>query len=220
MISEVTRRQYLRAMGIDVWCLRTTEETALAAAPVKEPIRHVQPDSASSPTELFRIEPSRLEAWLAEQCLLKIRAGDVGVNTLGDPDAGVMVLSQCLVRDKLSHQPFSGSSGNLLRAMLKTLALTTSDILIGELDTPHPDGKRLTKHLAGKNVRTILLLVDLPARHSAADLKKLRQRVFMLENPAVKILVSFHPDYLLANPKAKAQAWEDLKLFKKILGEA
>ncbi len=214
---EQNRRQYLKAMGIDVWSLRvdTGGEDSLVVASSDRAALTAR--EIHSTTEPYQLSTSELEKWLAEQCLLKIRSGDVSVNTLGKPDAELLVLSQCLIKDKLTHQPFSGKSGVLLRAMLRELDEDFSTVLLGELDTPQNQGKSLTALLQGKKVRVILLLVDLPSQHPHSELDKFRSQCLWLEQPRTQVVVSFHPEYLLTNPQVKAQAWRDLKRVHKLI---
>ena len=208
-MQESARRHYLEAMGIHVWRLRNAPDNSLEDSATATLVEHSHNNAAESPTELYKLSVSDIEAWLAQQCLMKIRAADASANTLGDPQSDLMILSQCLVQDKLTHQPFNGRSGVLLRNMLAAVDRQTGSVLIGELDTPHPEGKLLTGHLEGKPVKVVLLLVDLPDKETASALARFRQRVCMVGETGVRLVISFHPEYLLKHPEAKALAWED-----------
>ena len=216
-MQESARRHYLESMGIHVWRLRDAPENAADEPAATSTVEQTPDDSAESPTELYKLSVSDIEAWLARQCLMKIRAADASANTLGDPQSDLMILSQCLVQDKLTHQPFSGRSGVLLRNMLAAVDRQTGSVLIGELDTPHAEGKLLTGHLAGKPVKVVLLLVDLPDKDAAGALARFRQRECRVGDTSVRLVVSFHPDYLLKHPEAKALAWEDWCYAMKLL---
>ena len=219
-MQESTRRQYLNAMGINVWCLRDNISAGDGQGGLSAERSAPEFDSKESETdakELFQLSSNELEPWLGNQRLLRIYSGDAGTNSLGNPDARLMVLSQCLLRDKLSHQPFTGRSGSLLRAMLRTINQDTESVLLGELDTPNQEAKRLTDHLHGKKVRALLLLMDLPEFHDAKELEKFRSREFTLGPTQIRVVVSFHPDYLLSNPQAKALAWQDLKMLRSLM---
>ena len=210
-MQESTRLSYLQAMGIDAWSLRASGAESTASA-----VDTATADNAI--TDPLKLSVSDVEAWLAEQCLLPLHASDASANSLGNPHAAVMVLSQCLVSDKLSHQPFSGKSGVLLRGMLHAIGHDLADVLIGELDTPHTHGKKLSEHIAGKPLRAILFLVDLPVDADLALLDRLRGRALAMPDSHIAVHVSYHPNYLLSNPMAKARAWQDLKALQQQIG--
>jgi uracil-DNA glycosylase len=219
-MQEHIRQAYLEAMGVTVW----SERSALPISTQcdKASIAHGGDDKkndAVNVTEPYHLTSTELEPWLLEQCLLKIYVGDVGVNTIGDESAKLLVLSQCMIKDKLTHQPFMGKSGTLLKAMLRAIGHSFSSVLLGELDTHNAQGKALSEHLAAKSLKVILLLLDLPRQHPASELNKFRQKDFIFPNTDIKVVVSYHPDYLLDHVQAKACAWQDLKKVREYIKE-
>jgi DNA polymerase len=65
--------------------------------------------------------------------------------------------------------------------------------------------------LLGKTAAVALLGVD-----AATSMGKLRGRWF--DYRGIQTLVTYHPAYLLRNPAAKKDAWEDLKFLMKAMG--
>jgi DNA polymerase len=53
--------------------------------------------------------------------------------------------------------------------------------------------------------------------NSKSSISFLRSRVY--EMPFGKVLATYHPSFLLRSPQKKPEAWEDLKLAKKVLQE-
>lgn len=220
-MQESVRRHYLKAMGINVWRAKNSIEPAIEGSTSTQfDSQTVSFEPQETTTELLDLSVSDIAPWLEAQCLMKIRASDTSANTLGDPDSDLLVLSQCLIQDKLSHQPFSGKSGVLLRNMLAAIGREPVSVLMGELDTPNADGKLLTEHLSGKQVRLVLLLVDLPDKHEPNELDRFRQRSFSLGQTGINVVVSYHPDYLCRHTYAKPYAWQDLLNLKALLGES
>ncbi len=200
-------------MGIDVWCLRDASkiDTHLQTSIHSSLGKHFPTD------DLLQIPDSKLEQWLIKQSLLNLRTGNITVQSLGDPNASLLVLSQCKIADEFSHQPFPGKSGVLLRAMLNSISIDFSEVMISELDTPHSADSSLKNFLKEKKIRVILLLVDLPQKRYQSELSNIREQVYVLDDFPIKVQVSFHPNYLLNQPKAKSLAWQDLKAVQKAL---
>jgi DNA polymerase len=48
---------------------------------------------------------------------------------------------------------------------------------------------------------------------------RLRGRVHTLEKQEIPVVVTYHPAYLLRTPKQKREAWKDLCLARRVIGE-
>lgn len=214
-MQEASRKQYLKAMGIDVWVRRVLphdEGVLTESLQIDEPIAAIVP--VEEPVEgkgVLKQNPPELIRWLNRQCLMPVRVGDVHATTIGKVDAGLLVLSECSVVDKLNHQPFSGQAAFLLQAMLRAIDESFETVLQAELDTPSNDTTTLTSVLQSKPIKAVLLLVDLPEGEDANSLQGFREETYHHDGADARIFISFHPDYLIAHPATKALAWEDLK---------
>ena len=214
---EASRKQYLKAMGVDVWVRRvlSSEELALmsqSATTELQPQLVIKSDSElEGAREILKQNPLELTQWLNAQCLMPVRVGDVKVTTIGSQDARLLVLSECSVLDKVTHQPFSGKAAFLLQAMLKAIGESFESVLQAELDTPHHDAKTLVSLLQKQSIKAVLLLVDLPPGEDAAVLSRFREQTYTHDDVGTRVFVSYHPDYLIAHPEVKALAWTDLK---------
>lgn len=220
-MQEAARKQYLKAMGVDLWVRRgvaLAEEGQSVQSQIVEPQVVLEPnDEVIANREVFRQNANELTSWLKTQCLMPVRVGDVSVTTIGRADAKLLVLSQCSVVDKVTHQPFSGRAAFLLQAMLRAIGESFETVLQAELDTPHSDAKTLCSVLQEKPIKAVLLLADLPLGEVAESLSLHREKIYHHDDAGPRIFVSFHPDYLLVHPETKALAWADLKLVRDYL---
>lgn len=239
-MQEQLRRQYLQAMGIDVWERRVPAPVSLPVVPesaipratepaLEQPSRPASPEqtlvSAQMPSSvpsvstesesLFSISASDFPDWLSERPLMLLRQGDAGSFVLGPSDAPLLLLSQCQVLDKLTHQPFGGAAGRLLNNMLA--AIDRPACQHAELDSPHKDSDLLADQLRQRQIRLVVLMAEPANDDENHALTRLRGRVYSLPD-GTQAMLSYHPAWLLANPADKALAWSDLRLLRSTLG--
>ena len=125
--------------------------------------------------------------------------------------------------------PFDGDAGRLLHNMLNALQLhggavpvhlmrTHRGVASGQPGSPQAIGEALAQGAAALAPRVVLALGPLAAQslmQSSEPLGKLRGRVLPMDLPglpALPVVASYHPAYLLRNPADKARAWADLCL--------
>jgi DNA polymerase len=125
--------------------------------------------------------------------------------------------------------PFDGDAGRLLHNMLNALQLhggalpvhlmrTHRGVASGQPGSPRPIAEALVEGAAALAPRVVLAMGPLAAQslmQSSEPLGKLRGRVVPMDLPglpALPVVASYHPAYLLRNPADKARAWADLCL--------
>jgi len=129
-------------------------------------------------------------------------------------------------------RPFVGRAGQLLDRMIAAIGLAREQVFIANIvkcrppenRTPEPDEVRaclpyLERQLAA--IRPALLCtLGLPATRAFVPevraISAVRGR--RLEAGGIPLVPTFHPAYLLRNPAAKREAWEDLKLVAGLIG--
>jgi DNA polymerase len=131
-----------------------------------------------------------------------------------------------------SGRPFVGRAGQLLDKMIAAIKLARSQVYIANIvkcrppenRTPEPDEVRacapfLERQLAVLRPRLVCTL-GLPATRAllpeVRSISAVRGREFRLGS--TPLVPTFHPAYLLRNPAAKPQAWDDLKLIARLIG--
>jgi len=154
----------------------------------------------------------------------------------GNKDAKVMIVGEAPGRteDKL-HKPFVGRAGKILDNLLESISLDRSQVYITNVLNYRPDKNRtptteeinkfkklLFKHIEIVNPKFILLLGATAARaviNHLGPLSKIRGKWKNIKilNSYFDILTTFHPAFLLRQPKQKKFALEDLVKLKKKL---
>lgn len=171
-------------------------------------------------------------------CALKVTAKNT-VFADGHPDARVMLIGEAPGRDEdLQGLPFVGRSGHLLDRMLNAIGLDrSSSAYITNVIFWRPPGNRpptpeeaaicapfLLRHIELKQPKVLVLLGGTPVKHVLnveEGITKTRGRWgrFAANGVDIPTLPTFHPAYLLRQPAAKRQAWQDLLSLKLKLRE-
>ncbi len=134
-------------------------------------------------------------------------------------------------QEDLTGRPFVGRAGQLLEKMIGAIGLKRSDVYIcnvvkcrpPENRNPMPDeieacSPYLFRQLELIRPELVVALGKFAAQtllKTETPISKLRSQVY--DYRGTKLLATFHPSYLLRNPPAKKEAWEDLKQVAKIL---
>ncbi len=173
-----------------------------------------------------------------EGCALRVTAKTT-VFADGHPDASVMLIGEAPGRDEdLQGVPFVGRSGQLLDRMLNSIGLDrSSSAYITNVLFWRPPGNRpptpeeaaicapfLLRHIELKQPKVLLLLGGTPVKHVLnveEGITKIRGRwgSVVVNGVEIPALPTFHPAYLLRQPGAKRQAWQDLLSLKRKLRE-
>jgi DNA polymerase len=171
-------------------------------------------------------------------CALKVTAKNT-VFADGHPGARVMLIGEAPGRDEdLQGLPFVGRSGHLLDRMLNAIGLDrSSSAYITNVIFWRPPGNRpptpdeaalcapfLLRHIELQQPKVLVLLGGTPVKHVLnveEGITKVRGRWgrFVVNGVEIPALPTFHPAYLLRQPAAKRQAWQDLLSLKLKLRE-
>ncbi len=129
-------------------------------------------------------------------------------------------------------EAFVGRAGKLLTKMIGAMGLSREEVWIGNIvkcrppenRTPYPDEMEaclpyLREQLSLLNPRVIVCL----GATAVKGLLKTRQGITKIRGTWMKfedydVMPTFHPAYLLRNPPAKREAWEDLQAVLRKLG--
>jgi DNA polymerase len=129
-------------------------------------------------------------------------------------------------------QAFVGAAGQLLTRMIEAMGLTRDDVFIANIVKCRPPGNRppapdemsaclpyLREQIAVLKPRIIVALGATAMRgllNVETPIGKLRGEWQKFAD--IELMPTFHPAYLLRNPAAKREVWEDLKAVLKRLG--
>ena len=145
----------------------------------------------------------------------------------GNPDAALMFIGEGPGRDEdLQGEPFVGRAGQLLTDMIvKGMKIRREDVYIANVVKCRPPENRtpaedemetcvpnLIKQIEVIQPKVIVLLGATPVKgllKNKTGITKLRGN--WLSFQGIPVMPTFHPAFLLRNPPAKKDVWEDLK---------
>ena len=152
----------------------------------------------------------------------------------GNPQARLMFIGEAPGADEDEQGlAFVGRAGQLLTDIIeKGLKIPRQDVWIGNVLKCRPPQNRnpepdeilacqpfLEKQIALIHPKVIVGLGKFAAQwlfKSMEPISRLRGRVG--DHAGIKVVPTFHPAYLLRNPGAKKDVWEDMKVVRRLLG--
>jgi uracil-DNA glycosylase len=168
---------------------------------------------------------------------LKARATQL-VFADGNAAAKIMLVGEAPGREEdLEGIPFAGRSGELLDRMLAAIGLDRKSVYLANVVGWRPPGSRppspaetevclpFLRRQIELVAPQLLLTLGAPAAQSLlgsrSSINKLRGdwRELKIGETAIKILPTFHPEFLLRQPAQKKLAWQDLLLFRRTAKE-
>jgi len=152
---------------------------------------------------------------------------------VGNPNAEIMFIGEAPgAEEDASGEPFVGPAGQLLNKIVEACHLKREDIYICNILRCRPPGNRNPLPQEAANCREFLdaqihivepkyiicwgTVAAQNLLNETQAVGKLRGRFF--EYRGIKVMCTYHPSYLLRNPAAKKQVWEDMKFFMKDRG--
>ncbi len=230
MMEPARKLEYLRALGVDVWVRRS--ETKLS------------PALRDSSTTAYSLQPTASLDWSALEATVKTctqcdlhRTRTQTVFGVGDQQAQWMIIGEAPGADEDAQgEPFVGRAGQLLNSMLKAIGLQREQVFIANVMKCRPPQNRdptpaeaacckpyLHRQIELVNPKLILCVGRIAAQNlldTDTSIAKLRGQVHRLGAAQRRVIVTYHPAYLLRSPGEKRRAWEDLVLAMKTFGQA
>jgi uracil-DNA glycosylase len=162
---------------------------------------------------------------------------------VGNPHADLMFVGEGPGADEDAQgEPFVGRAGQLLNNMIKAMGLRREEVYIANVVKCRPPGNRtperdecetcspfLMRQIAVIKPKVIVALGAVAARNLLAinaPMTELRGRFYdfmpsgmrSTEWQGAKLAVTYHPAFLLRDPRQKGEAWKDLQMVMKYLG--
>ncbi len=163
---------------------------------------------------------------------------------VGNPRADLMFVGEGPGADEDAQgEPFVGRAGQLLNNMIKAMRLRREDVYIANVVKCRPPGNRtperdecdtcspfLMRQIAAIRPRVIVALGAVAARNLLAinaPMSELRGRFYDFKPagvrtdpswPGARLAVTYHPAFLLRDPRQKGEAWKDLQMVMRELG--
>ena len=154
---------------------------------------------------------------------------------VGNPRAELMFIGEAPGADEDQQgEPFVGRAGQLLNNMIKAMGLRREDVYIANIIKCRPPGNRtperdecdtcspfLMRQIAAIKPKAIVALGAVAAKTLLAinaPMSEFRGRWFDFRG--TKLAVTYHPAFLLRDPRQKKETWKDLQMVMKELGLA
>lgn len=144
----------------------------------------------------------------------------------GNPDAQLMFIGEGPGREEdIQARPFVGDAGKVLTSLINKMGLRREDVYIGNIvkcrppsnRDPEDDEKKICSSFIDKQINIIQPKVILALGRIAAQtlvetkipISKLRGKFY--DYKGIPVMPTFHPAYLMRNPKDKWLTWEDVQ---------
>lgn len=206
-MSEKLQHYYLQQMGINPWLLRETSASEKKL-----------PDLALEVASCLRcpLHQTRKQTVFAR----------------GNPKASLMIIGEAPGFDEDQEgMPFVGKAGGLLNRMLSSIGYSENDIYVANILKCRPPNNRdpqpeeisqccnyLSQQIDLVAPQLILAVGRFAGQFllkAALPLNKMRGKLHQYNG--IPVVVSYHPAYLLRNPKDKKNAFSDLLFAKQLL---
>jgi DNA polymerase len=145
---------------------------------------------------------------------------------VGNPEARLMFVGEGPGADEDEQGiPFVGRAGQLLTQIIKAMGFERDDVYIANVVKCRPPGNRnpepdeieicepfLLRQIEAIRPQVIVALGKFAAQtllRSDVPITRLRGQFLKLRD--IDVMPTFHPSYLLRNPAAKREVWEDMK---------
>jgi uracil-DNA glycosylase family 4 len=229
-----SRVKYYKEMGIHDFYRRPVEE---GEELVLQPVVDDPPANAAPPPTVIGDKPSALKlirADIGDCTRCRLHKGRTNlVFGVGNVNADLMFVGEGPGADEDAQgEPFVGRAGQLLNNMITAMGLKRSDVYIANVVKCRPPSNRtpekdecdtcspfLMRQIDVIKPKVIVALGAVAAKNLLAvsdSMANLRGRWYDFRNS--KLLVTYHPAYLLRDPRQKKEAWKDLQMAMKYLG--
>jgi uracil-DNA glycosylase len=217
--------------------LMTPRSKAAIAVPVEENIFEVanpKPEArVTDPVQALKL--IREDLGDCTRCRLHKQGRKQIVFGVGNPKAELMFIGEAPGADEDQQgEPFVGRAGQLLNNMIKAMGLRREDVYIANIIKCRPPGNRtperdecetcspfLMRQIAAIKPKAIVALGAVAAKTLLAinaPMSEFRGRWFDFRG--TKLAVTYHPAFLLRDPRQKKETWKDLQMVMKELGMA
>jgi len=233
------RVDYYREMGIYDFYRQEVTATSQSDEPIAAIAAGREESLFDSPLPVIHSEakPAALKAIREDigdctRCRLHKGRKNI-VFGVGNVNADIMFVGEGPGADEDEQgEPFVGRAGQLLNNMISAMGLKRQDVYIANVVKCRPPGNRtperdecdtcgpfLLRQIEVIRPKVIVALGAVAAKYLLAindSIGNLRGRWYDLKGS--KLGVTYHPAYLLRDPRQKKEAWKDLQMVMKYLG--
>jgi uracil-DNA glycosylase family 4 len=231
------RVRFYRELGMYDFYRRVYADTT-----VEPPIPRIEEQSAvaaHASTSEEQVTPEKALRIIREdlgdctRCILHKQGRKQIVFGVGNPQADIMFVGEGPGADEDQQgEPFVGRAGQLLNNMISAMGIRREDVYIANVVKCRPPGNRtpereecdtcspfLLRQIAAVRPKIVVALGAVAAKTLLGvndAMINLRGKIYDFKN--TKLAVTYHPAYLLRDPRQKKEAWKDLQMVMKYLG--
>lgn len=233
---NVQKQALLQALDIPVWLQRQPRSEKESLAPTgRGPMGGWVPEERGLSFSHDAAALKTLRQCVADCKLCPLhKTRTQTVFGVGNEKAKLMIIGEAPgFHEDQQGEPFVGRAGQLLNAMLQSIGFERSEIYIANILKCRPPNNRdplpeevmqCTPYLKQQIALiqpTVLCAVGRIAAHYLLDttesLGRLRGKIHSYGEKKLPLFVTYHPAYLLRNPQAKADAYQDLLLLQNLI---
>ena len=222
-MNDLSREEYLEALGLENWQLRTAAvENDATVADID------RSDVVKTPQIDWETLNSQIRQ--CQRCALSKTRTNVVIGT-GAINADLIFIGEAPgAQEDLTGEPFVGKAGKLLNEMLFAVGIKRDAVYIANILKCRPPNNRdpssdetiqcvgfLQQQIALIKPKLIVAVGRIAAQYllkTTESMGKLRQRLFNYGIQSTPLIVTYHPAYLLRSPTEKRRAYEDLLFIK------
>ena len=210
----------------------TLEEPTIARTPISI-IADIPSQPFAGTDKVAALHALQQEIGLCMRCPLALQGRHLIVFGDGDPKAELMFVGEAPGADEDAQGlPFVGRGGQLLNNMITAMGTTRQQVYIANIVKCRPPQNRVPEPVEANTCLPFLLrqydivrpkiVVALGATAATyltgmkVSLSSLRGRLHDFRES--KLLITYHPAYLLRDPRQKKEAWADLQIAMEFLG--
>lgn len=224
---------YRRAVTTEVAKQASNSAVLVAVVEEENPPKVKAQSTVADPASALRL--IREDIGDCTRCRLHKQGRKQIVFGVGNPRAELMFIGEAPGADEDEQgEPFVGRAGQLLNNMIKAMGIRREDVYIANIIKCRPPGNRtpdrdecetcspfLMRQIEVIGPKAIVALGAVAAKTLLAinaPMSELRGRWYDFRG--TKLAVTYHPAYLLRDPRQKKETWKDLQMVMKELGLA
>ena len=220
MMTQNLKNEYLQAMGVQRWLVRTDGEDAVTdgmQVPANDIAEPVARDWAGLQQQVSGCKKCKLHETRTQT-----------VFGVGNQQADWLIIGEAPgAEEDRQGEPFVGAAGKLLDEMLFAAGFGRSEVYIANILKCRPPGNRdpaaeevaccnayLQQQIALMQPQLILAVGGVAAHNLLRTDEKVGQMRGTLHHYGetnIPLVVTYHPAYLLRSPLEKRKVWDDLQ---------
>lgn len=237
------RLRFYRELGIYDLYRRAVEAPATSSPTTVDasepPAGSVQQDTNIQATTEPEMTPERALRVIREdigdctRCVLHKQGRKQIVFGVGNPRADIMFIGEAPGADEDQQgEPFVGRAGQLLNNMITAMGIRREDVYIANIIKCRPPGNRTPEREECETCSPFLMRqIEVVKPKMIVALGAVAAKTLLGVNDAMinlrgkiydfrktKLAVTYHPAYLLRDPRQKKETWKDLQMVMKYLG--